>query len=129
LKKVVGNEVVKEFVRAMESQVKFQKQRKELGLANKSDSLHMVFKGNPGTGKTTIARIMGNMFKEMGVLKSGHLVEVTRDDLVGKYIGHTAQKTKEVVESAIGGILFIDEAYSLARGGQNDFGREAIDML
>src|SRR5690606_23632794 len=91
--------------------------------------LHMIFKGNPGTGKTTVARICGRMFKEMGVLPKGHLVECERADLVGEYIGHTAHRTREQIKKAMGGILFIDEAYSLARGGEKDFGKEAIDTL
>ncbi|MGB4503774.1 MAG: AAA family ATPase, partial [Syntrophaceticus sp.] len=91
--------------------------------------LHMIFKGNPGTGKTTIARIMGKLFRSMGVLSQGHLIEVERADLVGEYIGHTAHKTREQIKKAMGGILFIDEAYSLARGGEKDFGKESIDVL
>ncbi|MBO5244633.1 MAG: AAA family ATPase, partial [Selenomonadales bacterium] len=91
--------------------------------------LHMIFSGNPGTGKTTVARILGRMLKELGIIDSGHLVEAERADLVGEYIGHTAQKTREKIKKAFGGILFIDEAYSLARGGEKDFGKESIDVL
>ncbi|MCG8400204.1 MAG: AAA family ATPase, partial [Firmicutes bacterium] len=86
-------------------------------------------KGNPGTGKTTVARILGRLFREAGILPKGHLQEVERADLVGEYIGHTAQKTKENIKKSLGGILFIDEAYSLARGGERDFGKEAVDTI
>jgi stage V sporulation protein K len=89
----------------------------------------MVFKGHPGTGKTTVARIIGKLFKAMGILSKGHLIEVERADLVGEYIGHTAQKTREMIKQSQGGVLFIDEAYSLARGGERDFGKESIDVL
>ncbi|HZK18457.1 MAG TPA: AAA family ATPase, partial [Clostridia bacterium] len=106
-----------------------QKKRSQENLITEPMSFHMIFKGNPGTGKTTVARIMGRLFKKLGVLQKGHLIEVERGDIVGEYIGQTAQKTKVQLKRAMGGILFIDEAYSLARGGEKDFGKEAIDTL
>ncbi|AKG35075.1 AAA family ATPase [Paenibacillus durus] len=126
---LVGLDNIKELVFEIYALLQVAQMRSEVGLASGGQAYHMVFKGNPGTGKTTVARIVAKLFQRMGVLTKGHLIEVERADLVGEYIGHTAQKTRDLVKKALGGILFIDEAYSLARGGDKDFGKEAIDTL
>ncbi|MEB3102719.1 AAA family ATPase [Ferviditalea candida] len=129
LDRMVGLEHVKELVYEIYALLQVEQFRKLEGLLTKPQVYHMVFKGNPGTGKTTVARILGKLFKTMGVLKKGHLLEVERADLVGEYIGHTAIKTRDLIKKAMGGIMFVDEAYSLARGGEKDFGKEAIDCM
>ena len=126
---LVGLEEVKKDIKSLMNLVKVRKLREENDLPVPPLSLHMVFLGNPGTGKTTVARLISGLYASIGVLSKGQLVEVDRSGLVAGYVGQTAIKTQEVIKQALGGVLFIDEAYSLASGGENDFGREAIETL
>lgn len=126
---LVGLEEVKKDVKSLINLMKVRKLRQENDLPVPPMSLHMVFLGNPGTGKTTVARLVGGLYAAIGVLSKGQLIEVDRSGLVAGYVGQTALKTQEVIKSALGGVLFIDEAYALASGGENDFGREAIETI
>ncbi|AIF43679.1 stage V sporulation protein K [Virgibacillus sp. SK37] len=126
---IIGLQDLKKTIKEIYATVVINQKRNELGLKNSKQVLHMLFKGNPGTGKTTVARKLAKLYFEMNLLSKGHFIEAERADLVGEYIGQTAQKTRTIIQKAMGGILFIDEAYSLARGGDKDFGKEAIDTL
>ncbi len=127
---LLGLQPVKQRIREIASLLLVERVRRRIGLVGEPPTLHMSFTGNPGTGKTTVALRMAGILHKLGFVRRGHLVSVTRDDLVGQYIGHTAPKTKEILKKAMGGVLFIDEAYYLHRAeNERDYGQEAIEIL
>jgi len=129
-RELVGLKPVKQRIRETAALLLVDRARRRMGLSTQTPTLHMSFTGNPGTGKTTVALRMASLLHRLGYVRKGHLVSVTRDDLVGQYIGHTAPKTKEVLKKAMGGVLFIDEAYYLYRpDNERDYGQEAIEIL
>jgi probable Rubsico expression protein CbbX len=129
-RELIGLKPVKQRIREIAAMLIVERARKAMGLSHETPTLHMNFAGNPGTGKTTVAMRMANILHRLGYVRKGHLVSVTRDDLVGQYIGHTAPKTKEILKKAMGGVLFIDEAYYLYRpDNERDYGQEAIEIL
>lgn len=129
LENLIGLSSVKEEITKLANFIKIQQVRKSKGLKTPDISYHCIFTGNPGTGKTTVARIMASIYKDLGILKKGHLVETDRSGLVAEYVGQTAVKTNKIIDSALDGVLFIDEAYSLVQGAKEDFGQEAISTL
>ena len=129
LDQLIGLESIKSDVKELMDFVKIQKMRKDQGLKSVPVSLHLVFTGNPGTGKTTVARIIGRLYKQIGVLSKGQLVETDRSGLVAGFVGQTALKTQEKIKAAMGGVLFIDEAYALTSNEQDTFGQESVDTI
>lgn len=129
LNSLIGLNEVKNEIFKLINFIKIQKAREKSGLKNSPTSYHLIFTGNPGTGKTTVARLVAKIYKHLGILNKGHLVETDRSGLVAEYVGHTAVKVNNIIDTAMDGILFIDEAYSLSMGGENDFGKEAISTL